>query len=206
MHESAKGGTAAFSVAEDWERAGLLDNGHLHHGFTDEVQPRQIGFDADTPGLVLGPAGVGKLATDLAYKLQASETTIHLDPKGELYAVSACAINEARYCFNPYEMHADAPWFAPTVHSINPLDVADPNRADFFENASAIARNLIAKPPGNSGGNSAHFWGKASQITTSVLMDGKEKNPHFSLPDLYNVIGDLQGGAGTFFLTCTSNV
>lgn len=191
---SERFGSAGWSTADDLAKAGLLDNGGLHHGFTRERKPRQIGFDADTPMLVIGSAGTGKLATHLAYQTLQLETTVFLDPKGEIAAISNLNPNAEHYYFNPYGLHCDAPWFIPASHRFNPLEPLDPNSPHFFEDCLTTAMNLTSKPSG--GGTSEHFWDKAVSTLTGLIMYGKEHSQQFSLPDLFNLVGDIQGGAG----------
>ncbi|MCY7297304.1 type IV secretory system conjugative DNA transfer family protein [Alteromonas sp. a30] len=187
-------GTARFARANELKSADLLGKDGLHHGYTFEKKPRRIGFDADTPSIILGSAGSGKLATHIAYQLLAHETTAVLDTKGELAAICAMMMPWAEcYCFNPYGLWDDKPWYLP-MHSINVLDIIEPHSPTMFEDALTMASNLINKPKGG-GGNSEHFHGKAVQIVTCVLVCLREHNPDASLADVYQVIGDIRGGA-----------
>lgn len=190
-------GSADFATIDDLAQAGLLNNGGLHHGFTHEENPQPIGFKADTPSLVLGSAGTGKFATHLAYQINQRESAVIHDPKGEAYATTCGNPFEAHYAFNPYGLHREKPWYAPS-HSFNLLEVIDPKQSDFYENAYAISANLVTKPTG-SAGNALHFWGKACQVVTAVIQDGRIHVEDFSLADLYNVIADLSAGNGQHF-------
>ncbi len=190
-------GSADFATTSELKGAGLITGKGLHHGFTTEKKPQQITFQADTPILVIGAAGSRKLTSDIAYKTLAPENTVFLDPKGEIAAISNINPFAEHYYFNPYELHSDAPWFIPANHRFNILEFADPNSVSFFEDMLTMAMNLISKPAG--GGTSTHFWGKATQVSTAILVDGRENNPHFSLPDFYNVVGDIQSGGGEYF-------
>lgn len=194
MHVASKRfGSADWSTTRDLKKAGLLNNGGLHHGFTFEKKPLQIGFHADTPSLILGPAGTRKLTSQIAYQTLQAETTVFLDPKGEIAAISNLNIDFEHYYFNPYGLHASAPWFIPANHRFNSLEIIDPDSATFFEDCLTVAMNLTSKPSGG-GGTSEHFWDKAVSTVTGLIMYGKEHSPHFSLPDLFNLIGDIQGG------------
>jgi|GEM_PF-805385 len=194
MSASTRYGAARFASVDELKRAKLLGNTGLHHGFTFDKTPRKIGFDADTAAIVLGAAGAGKLATHLAYQLLARESTAVLDPKGELAAISAMMQPWAQcYCFNPYGLWRDAPWCLP-MHNINVLDIIEADSPSFFEDALTLAQNLIAKPK-SSDGTAAHFHGKAVQIATCIIVCLREHNPEASLVDVYQVLGDLRGGA-----------
>lgn len=187
-------GTAHFARVDELKQANLLGEAGLHHGYTFDKKPRRIGFDADTPSIILGAAGSGKLATHIAYQLLAQETAAVLDTKGELAAISAMMMPWAEcYCFNPYGLWGNKPWYLP-MHNINVLDIIEPNSPTLFEDALTMALNLIAKPK-DGGGTSQHFHGKAVQIATCILVCLREHNPEASLTDFYHVIGDIRGGA-----------
>ncbi|WP_086930210.1 type IV secretory system conjugative DNA transfer family protein [Agarilytica rhodophyticola] len=185
-------GSADLAKAEDLEKAGLLNNNALPMGFTDEAQPRQIGFDADTPILVVGSAGTGKQTTLISYQLLHPEHTVVLDMKGESYAISAMMQAFFKcYGFNPYGLFTDKPWYAPTNFKLNPLDVIEQGSASKYEECMSMAQNLIAKPSGGDG-TSQHFYGKAVQILTAILVVLKDNNNHASLVDVYHVVGDIR--------------
>jgi len=195
-------GSAGFSTIKDLKNAKLLNNNGLHHGFTFGRQHEQIGFSADTGRVIIGAAGSGKLASDIANALaqhgMTEETaTIYVDPKGEIAAISNLNPFIEQYYFNPYGLHNGMPWHIPS-HRFNVLEFANPNSPTFFEDMRTIANNLVTKPTGGEG-SSLHFWGKATMVATAVLVDGRLNNPHFSLPDFYNVIGDIQSGGGDYF-------
>jgi type IV secretion system protein VirD4 len=190
-----KHGSAHFSTTEELERAGLINNGELHLGFTHERHPRPIGFDSDAPLLCIGPAGVGKFVTTLIYMMIKRGLKIVNDSKGEIAATTKCSSFAEKYYFNLYGLHSGAPWFIPSHHRFNFLDFADPNSPTFFEDMLSLAMNHTNKPKG--GGNSVHFYNKAVEVMTGLMMYGKEINKHFSMPDLYNVMGDIQGGGDT---------
>lgn len=189
---SKRFGSADWSSANDLKKAGLLNNGGLHHGFTFEKKPSQIGFSADTPCLVVGSAGSKKLVSQIAYQTLQAETTVFLDCKGEIAAISNLTIDFEHYYFNPYGLHSGAPWFIPAGHRFDLFELLEPNSPTFFEDCLTMAKNLTSKPSG--GGNSEHFWGKAVTTIQGLMMYGKEYSETFSLPDLFNLVGDIQGG------------
>lgn len=194
MNAKTRFGSARFATAQQVANAGLLNNGGLHQGFTDEKKPKLIGFDADTATIVLGAAGSGKLTTHVAYQMLAKNRTVILDQKGEIAAITVMMQPWAEiYCFNPYGLWRDAPWLLP-CHGFNPLDMLDSNAPSFFEDALSLASNLIDKPKGGGNGTSEHFYGKAVQIVHAGLLCLKEYNPAATLVDLYHFIGDIRGG------------
>ena len=200
MSAKTRFGSAAFSTTSDLAKKGLLDNGELHHGFTLEKRSQSIGFDADTGSWVLGAAGSGKFTTYLSYQLLAPETSIVLDCKGEAAATTMMLMTDYDcYCFNPFQLWVNKPWYLPATHRFNLLDCLAPESPTFFEDALNIAHNLISRPKGG-GGNSEHFHGKAVQVATCCLLSLRENNPHGSLADLFNMLGDLRGGQEDYFL------
>ena len=186
-------GSAALATVEKLEHAGLVSDHALPMGFTDETKPRLIGFDADTPVLVIGSAGAGKQTSLIAYQLLHPENTVVLDLKGESYATSAMMQPE-HYCyaFNPYGLFTQKPWYAPTDFRFNPLDVIEQGSPSFFEDCMVMAQSFIAKPSGDGGGNAMHFYGKAVQILTAIFAVLKENNEQASLIDAYHVMGDIR--------------
>lgn len=202
-------GSAGFSTISDLKEAKLLNNGGLHHGFTFERHPIQIGFDADTPSLIIGAAGSGKLATHLAYQtlqngtlkkgILQNEATVYVDPKGEIAAIANLNPFIKQYYFNPYRLHTDAPWLIPDNHCFNVLDILT-DSPFLFDDATVIAKNLIDKPAGGSG-TSMHFYNKAVQVVSALLVYLRTNNKNASLPDLYNLVGDITaGGENNFFV------
>ncbi|MEP0175034.1 MAG: type IV secretory system conjugative DNA transfer family protein [Paraglaciecola sp.] len=191
---SERFGSAGFANTKDLERAGLVNHGCLHHGYTFEKKPRPIGFAEHTPTLVLGSAGSQKYTSHLAYNVVAKETSITLDSKGEIAATAAMLMPWADvFLFNPFGLWTGYPWFLPSNHRYNVLDILHVDSPTFFDDALTLAKNLIEKPKGGSG-SSMHFYGKAVQIVTALLMYIKERNPYGSLADLYNLVGDISGG------------
>jgi type IV secretion system protein VirD4 len=71
--------------------------------------------------------------------------------------------------------------------------VVQAGSVSFYEDCMTVALNVINKPKGGGNGNSEHFWGKAVQITTCLLVCLKEHNASASLVDLFHVVGDLRG-------------
>ena len=192
-------GSAHFASAQDLKAAGLLSKTGLPFGFTHEKKPRQIRFAADTANLILGNAGSGKLTTKIAYDmLERNDRVVVLDMKGEIAAITTmmqpwCEI----YCFNPYGLWREAPWFLPH-HSFNPLDMLDSNSPSFFEDALTLALNLINRTKA-SGGTSQHFEKKAVMVCHAGIVCLKEYNEHASLIDLYNWVADIRGSEDNFF-------
>jgi type IV secretion system protein VirD4 len=200
---SERFGSAGFATLKDIERAKLLNNGGLHHGYTLEKKPRQIQLLEHTPTLVLGSAGSQKYTTHLAYQAVAKNmTSIILDAKGEIAATAAMLMPSSEvYLFNPFSLWTGYPWFLPSNHRFNVLDILQANSPTLFDDALTLAKNLIEKPKGGSG-SSMHFYGKAVQITTALLIYLKEHNEHASLADLYNLVGDISGGGqNDYFLS-----
>lgn len=193
-------GSAGFSSTKDIARKGLLSGKGQHLGFTNERKPRQIHFSAHTSDIIFGTSGAGKQSCHIGYIgiSNQRQNTVYVDMKGESAATFNMNPFVQSYLFNPYGLHSDAPWFLPTSHRFNVLDFASLKDPTFFEDMLTMAMNLINKPAGG-GGTSMHFWGKAVQVATAILVDGCENNPHFSLPDFYNVAGDLQTGGGEYF-------
>lgn len=201
MNAKTRFGSAHFATSQEVAKAGLVNNGGLHQGFTDEKKRRQIGFDADTATIVLGAAGSGKLTTHVAYQMLAENRTVILDQKGEIAATTVMMQPWADiYCFNPYGLWREKPWFLPH-HCFNPLDMLDSNSPTFFEDALTLATNLIDKPKGGGNGTSEHFHGKAVQIAHVGILCLKEFNPNASLIDLYHFIGDIRGGCEADYLS-----
>ncbi len=186
-------GSAGFAIAEDIYDAGLVNNNGLLMGFTDEAYPQAIGFGADTSNLIIGAAGSGKQTTTITYQLLHPENTVVLDPKGESAAQICPMIPDYdAYCFNPYHLHTGKPWYLATNVKFNPLDIIKKGSRSFHEDCTVIAANLIEKPPEGGGGNAKHFYGKASQILTAVLITLKEHNDEASLVDVYEVINSFR--------------
>lgn len=193
MAAKTRYGSAHFADVQDLKAAGLLSKTGLPFGFTWEKKARQIRFKADTANLILGTAGSEKLVSFIAYQMLERDRSVILDMKGEIAAITAmmqpwCNI----YCFNPYGLWRDAPWFLPH-HSFNPLDMLDKNAPSFFEDALTLALNLINRSKA-SGGTSQHFDNKAIALCHAVILCLKEYNEHASLIDLFHFIGDLRGG------------
>ncbi|TDF37167.1 type IV secretory system conjugative DNA transfer family protein [Alteromonadaceae bacterium M269] len=199
---SERFGSAGFATLEDIKRAGLLKGQGLHHGYTLEKHPQQINLLADTPTLVLGSAGSQKYTTHLAYQAVDNTTSIVLDAKGEIAATTAMLMPWAEvYLFNPFGLWTGYPHFLPSNHRFNVLDILKANSPTLFDDALTLAKNLIEKPKGGNG-SSMHFYGKAVQIVTALLVYLKEHNEHASLADLYNLVGDISGGGqNDYFLS-----
>lgn len=193
-----KHGSAGFATTEDIERAGLLGGKGLILGFTDEKHPRAIRYNDDISIYIEGSSGSAKSTSFFGYSGFDDGKSIHLDVKPENAPVTACCPFVKRIYFNPFGQCMDAPWFIPASHTLNPYEVADPNKPDFHEVTQLLAANQIDKPTGSSG-NAMHFYGKAKQITAEVIKDGKTHSEHFSPADFYNVIGDLVTGGGAHF-------
>lgn len=194
---AARHGTAAFSQNQDLERLKLTDNGQLYHGHTQGKKSKSIGFDSDAAGMILGAAGCGKLTTLIAYLMQARRTTFFLDLKAELAAIAAMLMTSCNvYCINPYRLFCCAPWFLPCDQRFNVIDFLDVRSLSFFEDARTLAMNLITKPKG--GGASEHFYAMSVKWMTGLLMFVREFNPDGSLPDVYNLIGDIESGQEMF--------
>lgn len=202
MSAKTRFGAARFASTHELLKAGLINNGGLHHGYTFERKPRQIGFQADTGSIIIGSAGSGKLSTHLAYQIIKKENTVFFDPKGEGAAICATMMPWADvYLFNPFGLWTEQPWYLPACHRFNILSFVNSDSPMLFEDMLTIATDLISKPKGG-GGNSEHFWGKAVMVTTALLTFLKEVNPHASLIDVYNVLGDIRGGGqDDFFAT-----
>ncbi len=195
MSASERFGTACFSSTNKLVKAGLVSNGGLHHGYTFEKHPQQIGYDADTASILIGAAGTGKFSTHFAYQLLHPESTAFLDMKGEAAATTGMTQPDCDcYFFNPYGLWTDAPWFLPASHRFNILDFVDSNSPMLFEDMLTIALDGVSKPKG--GGASEHFYGKAVEVLTAVLVSTKDMNPNASLIDCYNVLGDMRGSGG----------
>ena len=194
MAAKTRYGSAHFASTQDIQAAGLLSKTGLPFGFTWDKKPKQIRFAADTANLILGTAGSGKLASHLAYQmLEPNDRSVILDLKGEIAAITAmmqpwCEI----HCFNPYGLWREPPWFLPH-HRFNPLDMLDRNSPSFFEDALALALNLINRSKA-SGGNSQHFDNKAIALCHAGILCLKEYNENASLIDLFHFMGDLRGG------------
>lgn len=191
---SEKHGKAEFAGIKNIEQAKLLKGKGLHHGYTLEKKPRQITLYEHTPTLVLGSAGSQKYTTHLAYQAIEKMTSVILDAKGEIAATTAMLMCFAEvFLFNPFGLWTGYPWFLANNHRFNVLDILVFNSPTLFDDALTLAKNLIDKPKGGNG-SAMHFYGKAVQITTALLIYLKEHNEHASLPDLYNLVGDICGG------------
>lgn len=201
MSARTRFGAARFASTKELKKAGLVNNGGLHHGYTSEKKPKQIGFDADTATIVIGPPGSSKYTSHFSYQLINEENTVYFDPKGEAAATTALTMPFADcYVFNPYALWTEKPWYLPASHRFNILDFVDSQSPMLFEDMLTVSLDLINKPKG--GGSSEHFWGKAVQVTTCLLTFLKEMNPHASLVDFYNLLGDIRGsGEEDYFQT-----
>jgi len=198
---SERFGSADFSSTKDLKKAGLLNQKNGSHlGFTREKKPSPIYRPNENSSITFGISGSRKSTSNIGFKLFENDTNLVVaDFKPELAEISALNIGVNKYFLNGYGAGAGAPWFLPTDHRMNPLDFTDPSKPSFFEDMTMMAMAAVKKPIGGGSGNAEHFYGKAMQVTTSVLIDGKACNPHFSLVDLYNVINDIQSGSGEYF-------
>ena len=92
--------------------------------------------------ITIAPAGSGKGTAAIIPNLFRQEWIFLMDPGGENTAVVAGYWQEkgySFYCINPWKMHGTKPWKLPN-HSLNPLDILDPDQREFHERRGRAGR------------------------------------------------------------------
>lgn len=128
-------------------------------------------YRGDGHVLTCAPTGGGKGTAAILPNLLRYPWLFVLDPGGENTAVAIKAWRNKGYevfCLNPWGMHEAAPWALPS-HSINPLDILDPNSRTFASDADLLAEMIVSRS-GNEAGNSSYFKDQAQAALRAVLM------------------------------------
>lgn len=128
--------------------------------------------------LTVAPIGVGKGATAVIPNALRYDHLFLCDFGGENTAV---AIREWRrkgmsvYCINPWKMHAGDPWALPS-HSLNVLDLLDPDASTFVSDAGLLAEMATTRT-GRESGSAAYFKDEAQSAIKAFLMHARTAEP-----------------------------
>lgn len=159
----------------DWLRAwvasgkGLFRKGGLVIG--DWIGLLPVSYNSSGHALTVAPTGAGKGVNAIIPNLLQHNWIFLLDPGGENTAVASRAWRVKNFsflCLNPWGMHSSDPWSLPT-HSLNPLDILDPNSDTFSSNAELLADMIVVRS-GSQSGNSAFFKDEATSGIRAFLM------------------------------------
>lgn len=128
-------------------------------------------YRGDGHVLTCAPTGGGKGTAAILPNLLRYPWLFVLDPGGENTAVAIKAWRNKGYqvfCLNPWGMHEAAPWALPR-HSINPLDILDPNSRTFASDADLLAEMIVSRS-GHESGNSSYFNDQAQAGLRATMM------------------------------------
>ena len=162
-------GAAAWASLWKVYRRGFFRSGGLLVG--DWYGLSGIYYRGNGHVLTLAPTGVGKGATAIIPNLLRHEHLFVCDFGGENTAVASRAWRRKGlifHCLNPWNMHAGKPWKLP-AHSVNPLDLLDPESESFVSDADLLAEMMTARS-GKEGGSSAYFKDEAQSGLKALLM------------------------------------
>ncbi|MBE0613800.1 MAG: type IV secretory system conjugative DNA transfer family protein [Burkholderiales bacterium] len=162
-------GTAAWASLWKVYRKGLFRPGGLLVG--DWYGLSAIYYRGNGHVLTIAPTGVGKGATAIIPNLLRYDHLFVCDFGGENTAVGVKTWRKKGlnfYCLNPWGMHTAKPWDLPS-HSVNPLDLLNPDSETFVSDADLLAEMIIART-GKEGGSSAYFKDEAQSGIKALLM------------------------------------
>lgn len=121
--------------------------------------------------LTVAPTGYGKGVATIVPNLLQHPFIFLIDPGGENTAIAARAWRSKGYafsCLNPWSMHASTPWSLPS-HSINPLNILDPQSESFVSDADLLSDMIITRT-GKEQGSSLFFKNEAQSGVRAMLM------------------------------------
>lgn len=186
FNEIFRYGSASLATESDLRRARMFEFDGPHVGYHGG---RTLRLPGDAPLVTFGGAGSGKLRDLLGHVVcdNPGIPILVLDPRGELAAISRhmhAAHGEDAWHWNPTSLCG-----LPS-NRCNPLDILTPNSPTLHADCAFLAEGLI---PLTGGGTGRYFELRTREWVTNLLVARVERTGGTSLPDLYRVLGGIEG-------------
>ena len=160
-------GAARWATRKDTKAAGMEDPSGL---FLGTFKGRDLFYGGENSMLVLAPPGAGKTTSFAAqHLLRSNHSTIVLDPKLELYALTS----KFREDVLRHRVHVISPWYASFAaqfggrvecrdDGFDPCASLDPESSSVIDDCTLLA-SLLLPPPSKEETGSEDYWRSFSQ-------------------------------------------
>lgn len=178
-------GSSRWSEFEDLDRKKLFSSKGLPFGFFDN---KLLRYDTDSPRILVGGSGSGKLVSVLSYVLclPNSMPMAILDPKGELWDISVHGLAVQgifAYSWDPYRV-------GNIHHNIDPLDHLKPGRPTLFAEIRRLAAALL---PLSQSANGKFFELTAQNILILLIYNEVLNAGRIDFPRLHELVYMIEG-------------
>lgn len=185
-NEQFRYGSARFASEAEVERAGMFRKGP-DSLFVGLLNGRPLYYSGPGGLITTAAARSGKLATVLAYNSCQGGydgTSIYLDPKGEIAAISRPQTKPSFY-WNPCRLHG-LPY-----HRINPVDYIRKDSPSLVRDVKVFCENMIRQ---SGSVNSDYFEGRAREYLEALVLTIVNVDGVLTLPRLYHVLMLIPAG------------